>query len=50
MRDRVNAIVHSETIRDRMDSPNFFERNACAKGLPLDTPILKMLEDDDRAT
>lgn len=46
-RDQVNAKVSAETIRDRMDSPNFFVRNPVAKTLPLETPILKMLEYDD---
>lgn len=48
-RDHVNATVPATTIRDRMDVPNFFERYPVAKELPLDTPILDMLDYDDRA-
>ncbi len=49
-RDRVNATLPAITIRDRMDRPNFFERYPVAKELPLETPVLKMLEYDDLAT
>ncbi len=48
-RDRVNSELPAQTLRDRMESPNFFERYPVAKVLPLETPVLKMLEYDDLA-
>ncbi len=48
-RDEVNSTLPALTIRDRMDSPNYFERNPVAKELPLETPVLEMLEYDDLA-
>ncbi len=48
-RDNVNATLSAITIRDRIDSPKFFERYPVAKELPLETPMLKMLEYDDLA-
>ena len=48
-RDRVNAELAALTIRDRVERPGFFERNAIAKDLPLETPVFKMLEYEDVA-
>lgn len=48
-RDAWNAWVSAPTIRDRIDRPGWLDRYPVARELSLETPLLDLLDHDDRA-
>lgn len=45
--DEVNRTLVQRVVRDRIDDPDFLPKYPHAASLPLDTPLIDMLDNDD---
>jgi hypothetical protein len=48
--EEINAILRQRRIADRIDDPEFVAKYPVAASLPRETPLIEMLDLDDRAS